>query len=141
MYYDKSTNFHKWNELEKIDNCIYNEIDWKHYKKYVSLLIKYSNPGKWVDLGCGNGAFVECCDFYGINVEGLEGDAYAVETGNKRINKILLKQYNINEKLPYKNNEISTIFCNQVLEHLDPNNNINFLKECYRVLKEEGVLL
>lgn len=48
------------------------------------------------------------------------------------------KYCDFNEKLPFENESVDYILCEQVIEHLDKP--IQFLCECHRILKTEGVL-
>jgi predicted SAM-dependent methyltransferase len=43
-------------------------------------------------------------------------------------------------KLPYNSSSIDVIYSSHMMEHLQRNDAITFLKECFRVLKPEGIL-
>lgn len=47
---------------------------------------------------------------------------------------------NLNLSIPEDDNSVSLIYCAHTLEHLDISSSIRFLKECYRILKKDGVL-
>ena len=42
--------------------------------------------------------------------------------------------------LPFPNNFADAIYCSHFLEHLDEQSGINFLSECFRCLKNQGIL-
>ena len=130
------TNWH--NCLSDPDNA-YLQTNWQGQKPFVALCLKLGEPGLWVDLGCGISYFVECCQRYGIECEGLEGDDYAVELARKRYPAISVKQYDITDNLPYDDRSVSVVFCNQVLEHLPSEKTVPFLREVRRILKQGGL--
>lgn len=113
--------------------------DWRYYKPYVANCIKYGMPGKILDIGTGLGGFVECCTRYRLECIGLEADGWAVNEAKRRAS-IDIRQYHIEDGLPFTNEEFSIIFTNQVIEHLPAENARFMLKECYRVLKNDGSL-
>jgi len=51
-----------------------------------------------------------------------------------------VKILDMRDSLPFKNNEIDYIYSNHALEHITHAEAYEFLKECYRVLKLDGVL-
>ncbi len=51
-----------------------------------------------------------------------------------------IKLVDINRKLPLKNNSVKYIYCSHVLEHFEKYETQNILKECFRVLKNGGVM-
>lgn len=42
--------------------------------------------------------------------------------------------------IPYQDDSVSLIYCSHTIEHLEPSAAINFLSECYRVLKPNGII-
>jgi hypothetical protein len=46
----------------------------------------------------------------------------------------------ITRGLPYGSNEFDTVYHSHVLEHLDCDKALPFLRECHRVLKKEGII-
>ena len=51
-----------------------------------------------------------------------------------------LELVNIKNKLPLKDNSVDYIYCSHVLEHFEPWEALDILKECKRVMKTESVL-
>lgn len=135
----KTNNITDWQANLSDPNCPYLGRGWEGQKPFVALCLKLGQPGLWVDLGCGIGYFVECCQRYGIKCEGLEGDKYAVELAGKRFPGLSVRQYDITNKLPYDDESVSVVFCNQVVEHLPPDSTISFLSEVRRILKPGGI--
>lgn len=118
----------------------YQNRDWRMYKKYVGLIVKHSEPGMIVDVGCGLGFFVECCSRYGLPCIGIEGDLTAIEMAQQRHPNLDLRQGFIEDALPFDDNTVSVVFCNQVIEHLEPETARYLLKEAYRILQDQGQL-
>jgi predicted SAM-dependent methyltransferase len=46
----------------------------------------------------------------------------------------------ITKKLPFEDNSIDYIFCEEAIEHINLNDGIALLKECWRILKEGGTM-
>jgi len=90
-----------------------------------------------LDLGCGTGFFIECCQKHGIKCLGIERS----DIGKKicRGKEFEVIQYDL--RLPYvflEDESFDAIFCFQVIEHLTPSAQLNLLRESYRVLKKGG---
>ncbi len=124
---------HYWEKREKAP------ADWYYYKPYLATCIKYSNPGKILDVGAGMGGFTECCARFGLDCVGLEGDDWAVKQAKKRYD-MDIRQHFLEYKLPFNDGEFSVIFCSQVIEHLSEKTAKFALKEFYRVLSDGGTL-
>ena len=76
-----------------------------------------------IDLGCGNGSFVKVIKEKNINVKGYDLDTINLETS----------------EIPETSNSIDYVTCISLIEHMtDPS---NLLKEIYRILKSDGVLI
>lgn len=94
-------------------------------------------PGRLLDVGCGNGRFLDTMHELGWEVVGVEPDAQAV--------KIAQDQFGLNvyegllEEVGFPDDTFDAVTMNHVVEHLhDP---ISTLRECQRVLKKSGQLV
>lgn len=67
-------------------------------------------------------------------------DYYSFEAYNQVIQKNGLKFYNLQTGVPFNDNSVNVIYCSHFLEHLNKNDGQNFLKECFRSLKKDGLL-
>lgn len=96
----------------------------------------YSKDDKFLNFGSGAffHKFWTNYDYQGQskyyqNLQGTEGqDFFSINLCNENL------------KIPEKNNSISLIYCSHTLEHLDDQSSYFFLKECFRILKKNGVL-
>ncbi len=104
----------------------------KTSKEYKEL---YSNPGNVLDIGCGNGFYINKLKNKGWKVKGVEPSKVASEIGNS----IGLNIFNgslIDAK--YQDNEFDLIYSHHSFEHIyNPNET---LVEINRVLKKDGKL-
>ena len=123
--YDRSYSRHNWNDARRL----------------LARCIRKGKPGLILDIGCGLGFFVECCYKFGIPCIGLEGSEYAVQATKKREPNLDIRQHNLANPFPFDNESISTVMCNEVIEHLPKEGARNALKESYRVLSEGGTMI
>lgn len=122
-------------------NRAYSGRDWNWYRKVVGLAINYGMPGIWLDLGAGLGFLTECAHRFGIHCIGLEGSEYAVKEALKRYPGLNIQHHFLENPLLFPDNSISTIICYQTIEHLTSDTVKFMLKESFRVLCINGVLL
>lgn len=93
--------------------------------------------GSLLDVGCGNGQFLQNMKNLGWEVKGVEIDERAVTTARKFLGLDVISGTLENAQFPDNFFDIVTV--SHVIEHLyDP---INFLGECRRVLKPGGKLV
>ncbi|MFA6097237.1 MAG: class I SAM-dependent methyltransferase [Candidatus Paceibacterota bacterium] len=118
----------------------YGGRNWDRYRDLVAGCIKYGAPGKWLDVGCGTGYFVECAGKFGIDCVGIDGSADAVNIAKARCSSLDIRQHFLENKLPFEDDSMSTIMCNQVIEHLSLEAADHMLSECHRILKPHGVI-
>ena len=123
---------------KEIFDSAYRDRSWSFYRSLVAECIKYGEPGKWLDLGSGLGLFVECAQKFGIDCEGIEGAEYAIKNAQSR--GIVLHHQLLENRYPFEDCSISTVICNQIIEHLYPNTVKFMLRESYRVLKSGGII-
>lgn len=104
-----------------------------HYVMYLS----YVPGGKLLDVGCGNGLFMEKMKEFGWNVYGIDIDRESVEVARKHFD--LENVYcDDGTKQIFPASFFNAVTLHHTLEHLvSPSDTI---KECYRILKEGGTL-
>jgi len=101
--------------------------------------LKGHQRGKLLDVGCGNGSFLEQMQELGWDVYGVEPDGKAAESAKQRLacpEKIF---HGFLENAGFNNGQFDVITMSHVIEHLpDP---ILTLKECRRILRLDGQLV
>jgi SAM-dependent methyltransferase len=108
----------------------------EHNRDNILSLLDKNPEAKAVDIGCGDGQVtIRFMEKIGskeiIGVDGVKG---RLKAAKDRGVKIVIA--NLEEKWPFKNEEIDVVISNQVIEHiLDID---NFIKEIYRILKPGG---
>lgn len=72
-----------------------------------------------LQVGCGP----NCLDGW-LNADLVSGDIYL----------------NAKRKMPFKPKSFDFIYCEHFIEHLGKENGLKFLNDCYRILKENGII-
>jgi len=69
-----------------------------------------------------------------VNADILDLSSYAGQNGYK------FKQFDATKGIPYKNNEVDLIITSHFMEHITRQEGTQFLKECFRVMKPNGII-
>jgi len=94
-------------------------------------------PGKkLLDIGSGSGQFLYEMKTLGMEVHGIEPGSFDAKVAKKENLDIIKSNL---DKTRYKSNCFDLITINHVLEHV--NNPVETLKEAYRILKKDGLLI
>lgn len=125
------------------------DIEWKvedfHWwfivrRKLLKLLLSFIRlPSECVtlDIGCGIGSNLPTLGSTGLHVVGLDRSIYALSLAKKK-SQFPLISGDLN-RLPIRPKSVGLIIATDILEHLD--NDVTGIRECYRVLEEEGILI
>lgn len=109
-------------------------------KDVVGMGIMYlsaARRGRLLDVGCGNGQFLANMRDLGWEVFGVEPDPRAARVAKQHFGVSVSAGNLEHANLP--DNYFDAVTLNHVIEHvLDP---IRLLRECYRVLKSDGILV
>ena len=136
-------NYKKSNYPEQL--AIY--LERKCFSKCWSYIDSLSNPFDLapitlLDLGCGDKTYVNEFNKLGFKTVGIDSSTATV-SGRHMVDDVMdyyKRPFDFNkDKLPYKNNSFDIVFTKSVIEHIG--NTEYFLKEAYRVLKEDGILV
>lgn len=99
--------------------------------------LNFIKKGPVLDLGCGDGLFLEMLKEKGITGQGLEVSEVAVEKARAR--GLDVQKFDFSDsKLPLNDNSFEAVVLLDVLEHMYQPEKI--LKEAHRVTKENLVL-
>lgn len=107
-------------------------------ESFLELLLKKKSPvDKLLDLGCGQGEFLEVCAPRGIEAYGVDVSRYAFKkTRDQFRGKIFLVDLE-KDRLPFANNEFVAVTAFDLVEHLHCFSGL--FQEAYRVLKHRGI--
>lgn len=107
--------------------------------KSILQLLPLDRNAKYLDVGCGDGILtfgrakkIGTKKIYGCDLV----DDYIFEAKKKNI---FIKKADLNNKLPFGDNEFDIITATQVIEHLS--NADMFVSEIYRILKPKGIAI
>ena len=95
------------------------------------------NGEKVLDLGCGYGFYTNYFSQIGGETVGVDGSAKMLELAQENYPKCRFCHADLEESLPWPDNEYDIVFCNQVLMDLKEAKWV--MQECYRVLKPGGI--
>ena len=106
------------------------------YKKMNAILDKLPK-GKILEIGCSSGEFLANLKKKGWQVKGLEiSEKSAQKARDKGVDVTV---HDANKKLPIEDNSFDVVVSGETIEHLFED--VDFLDECYRVLKKGGILI
>jgi ubiquinone/menaquinone biosynthesis C-methylase UbiE len=113
-----------------------------YLNKYTNFSNKYKNNLKYLDIGCGSGKktimFSKYLNLIKDNINGTDIKTWGPYQKNKT--KLPFKfKYIENNQLNYPDNTFDVITCILTLHHIE--NLDNFIKEIYRILKNNGVFI
>jgi len=150
--YSKEYKLKKWNYLYTLINN--NDYIPPHFGSLLFLKeIKNKSNAIILDHGCGSCltlcflAIKKYNNIWGVEVN-YDNDPYKIDYVNK-VNSFLKLIFNDKKnriiiydgkKLPFEKDFFDFIFSQQVIEHVDPNLKLNYIKEESRVLKKNGLI-
>lgn len=98
------------------------------------------NAGRVVDLGCGRGEVLEFLQEQGIDACGVDGNAAMVNHCRER--GLRTVQADLNDYLAsIADASVGAITCFHVVEHLNLSQTSRMIREAFRVLEPDGLLL
>jgi 2-polyprenyl-3-methyl-5-hydroxy-6-metoxy-1,4-benzoquinol methylase len=106
------------------------------FEKRIAIIVPFIKDGKILDIGCGSGGFLNWMKSYGWHTYGCDINDTACERARTRGLDIFWGQL---EEAKYPDKFFDVITMNDVLEHIPSPSRV--LCECYRILKEDGLLI
>jgi 2-polyprenyl-3-methyl-5-hydroxy-6-metoxy-1,4-benzoquinol methylase len=125
-------------ELERIERVAFRCTRLRRimYRRVVERI----GPGKVLDVGCGQGyLFLELSSRHS-DLHGLDLGKFDIQRAQKWVERASFCVADA-QNIPYKSNIFDYLVCTEVLEHLPPEMGNNVVKECYRVLKPQGIAI
>jgi O-antigen chain-terminating methyltransferase len=107
-----------------------------YQRKYVSY---FKKGDKVLDVGCGEGDFLELLKDAGVEAVGLERSEPMLSKLRKKSLNIV--QGDAREFLKSKASTYNGIFCAHLIEHLTPEEALNFLGDAFGALRPGGILI
>lgn len=116
-------------------------------KPFFDLAVKYipeGVSGSIVDIGTGDGSFIEMTDLYKKFNEGV----YLLDGNNDTVNNLAKKytdynviQHSLPNTLPFGDKTVRFLHMSHIIEHLEHSSLYETLKEVDRVLNDGGILV
>ncbi|MGE0792833.1 MAG: class I SAM-dependent methyltransferase [Candidatus Woesearchaeota archaeon] len=131
------------NESISEQNIIYNNRDFKKYKKHrLKKILKFlskKNKINLLDVGSGRGHFFEEINKYipNINYIGVDFSEKQVEIGKK--NGLDIRKQDLTKKWNFKDESFDVVFASEIIEHIFDTD--FFVSEANRVLKKNGIII
>ncbi len=115
------------------ENNFYSPITKQRYLELLEVFEKYRKTNKILDIGCGNGFFLETAKEQGWDVYGTEYSEKAIEIIQQKGIKSIKGELNIND---FNNDMFDVITSFEVIEHI--NNHIDEIKKIKTLLRVGG---
>ena len=126
-YYDKSSDYTK--------DQVYSQLTKQSYIKVLGLLKAYGSGQTILDVGCGNGSFVDIAMENGYKVRGIDLSQSAINIGLK-FNLPVENMDFLSSEIRNASFDVITMF--EVIEHLpEP---VKFLKKAELVVRPNGIV-
>lgn len=134
----------RYNEELMVDS---RELVMERAEVYLTEIEKYlgnrdKKDLKMIDLGCGEGEFIQLLNKKGYPAYGVDSNSAVVSKMRKEQPRLKIVEDNAIDYLKkIENNSLDFISAIHMVEHLEFFDLIVLLKECLRVLKDDGLLI
>lgn len=99
----------------------------------------FANCSRVLDVGCGEGQFIELLQKEGVEVVGIDSDSTMVEVCLQK--ELDVVHADLFDYLPEHTEQFDGIFSSNLIEHLSARDATRFLQACHRALSVDGILL
>jgi SAM-dependent methyltransferase len=114
------------------------EVTEKHQKRY--LRYYKQSPGTVLEIGCGRGAMLTLLKDAGIPSYGLDSSEVSVTYCREKDLNVVQGDA-LQHLKTLETASLGGIFCAHMIEHLEPNNVIELIREAHRVIKTGGTFI
>jgi len=128
-----------YKNYSKISNCSNDYVFIKQLHHYYELEMKRFDQLenlKILEIGFGNGSFINWCESQKYQIYGYEVDKNFYENAKKKYKNIYYGERNLLHKVINEKFDLIVMF--DVIEHVRKNELIEFLKDIKKTLKENG---
>ena len=117
----------------------YGHRAWGWYSRLLANVVRYSRPGRILDVGAGHGLFTEAATRWGMDCVGIEGSRHGLEMAQARFPENRIVQGVLQEPLPFDDEQFQTVQMHQVIVCVAPDVVHFAFTEALRVLKPGGM--
>ena len=124
----------------------YSKRGYRVDKEIISLIkiLKWTKALRILDFGCGNGRHTIYFAKNGFQVYGFDVSKPEITKLERKLKRMKLhanlRIWNMNNKLPYKNNVFDAVISTRVIHHTNIKNIRKIAKEIYRITKSNGYI-
>jgi predicted TPR repeat methyltransferase len=109
-------------------------------RRYQRKYLRYFRPGTRVlDMGCGEGVFLELLRESGFDGSGIDSSEAMVSKAAAK--GLSVAKGDLTSALKERKDEYEGIFCSHVIEHLQPEAALGLLADAHEALDREGILV
>ncbi|WP_299385024.1 class I SAM-dependent methyltransferase [uncultured Lacinutrix sp.] len=123
----RKDNLKRFNDFSQVDISSGYYLVYKPLIRDIIYAINNYSKGKVLDVGCGNKPYLSLFDNKSTQYIGCD----IIQSSNNSVDLVCPAT-----NIPLKDNSFDTIFCTQVIEHVEDHDKI--LSEIYRLLKPNG---
>ncbi len=132
--------YHRWKEAHR---CIgsYSTMRREPFYRVAGKYLPTDAEATVIDIGAGNGLFAQLfsLDKKYRNLVLLDANMSTVQSLKIRFTNVVL--YRAPEKLPFEDGTVAYVHCSHLVEHLEPKEVYQLLKEIDRILIPRGVFV
>lgn len=106
------------------------------YKKILHIA-GATKSSRILEIGFGDGVFLNCCRNQTLSIVSIEINEQLVQSGLENNYDV----YTGDHLQEFEASSFDFIFAFYVIEHIDPDETVNFLRDCNRALNKDGVVV
>lgn len=128
---------HENNRYRQADHCHIKTEELHVFKHIEKIAQQHPKSIRLLDIGCGTGRITKVIQDMGLQVKGIDFSGVAVHKARQR--GLTVEVVDLDSGIPEPDQHYDIVLAGDIIEHVfDP---INVLKECHRVLKDDGTCL
>jgi ubiquinone/menaquinone biosynthesis C-methylase UbiE len=114
----------------------------EHYHRYY-FASRFAQKKRVLDMACGEGYGSAFLSRYSDAVLGIDSDSATIDHARNKYSSIANLRFEAGrcEDSPREDHSFDMVVAFELLEHLDPNDQVRFLENVRRVLKQDGLFI